>query len=86
MESIVLMVDSEIKALGETLVSEIADIKAKKGLAIYLSDASPALLSLAANYSKVGADIKKPDDIAYLVKCLALALLPAPAPVAAVVG
>lgn len=76
MKTITLQVDDEVAALGDLVVQEIADIKAKKGIAVELTDAIPAAISLAGSYQKLGADLKNPDDIAYLVKCLAGALIP----------
>ncbi len=83
MKSITLNVDDEVAALGDVVLQEIADIKAAKGIVVELTDAIPAAISLAANYQKLGADLKSPDDIAYLVKCIAAALIPAPAPTTA---
>ncbi len=82
MKTVTLNVDDEIAALGDLVVLEIADIKAKKGVATYLTDAIPAVITMAGNYQKIGADLKSPDDIAYLVKCIAGALIPVAAPVA----
>lgn len=76
MQTVPLNVDDEVKALGDALAAEIADVKAQKGAAAYLADATPALLSLAGNYAKLPADVKKADDLAYFVKCLATALIP----------
>lgn len=78
MKAITLQVDDEVAALGDLVVLEVADIKAKKGIAVELTDAIPAVISLAGNYQKLSADLKSPDDIAYLVKCIAGALIPAP--------
>ncbi len=80
MKSVTLQVDDEIAALGDLLIQEVADIKASKGVAVELSDAVPAVIALAGSYQKLGADLKSPDDIAYLVKCVAAAFIPAPAP------
>lgn len=80
MQQVQLQVDDEVKSLGDVIVQEVADIKAKKGLAIELSDAVPALLALGGNYAKLPADAKNPDDLAYLVKCIASAIFPPAAP------
>lgn len=79
MQTVQLSVADEVKALGDAVAQEVADIKAKKGIAVYIGDFMPALLSLASNYQNLGNDIKQPDDIAYLVKCAAGIFLPAPA-------
>lgn len=76
MRTVQLSVDDEVAALGDVVVQEIADIKAKKGIVVELTDAIPAAISLAGNYQKLSADLKSPDDIAYLVRCLASALIP----------
>ncbi len=83
MKTVTLNVDDEVAALGDLVVQEIADIKAAKGIVVELTDAIPAAISLAGNYQKLGADLKNPDDIAYLIKCIAGALIPPPAPVIA---
>lgn len=86
MRTVTLNVDDEVGALGDLVIQEAADIKAAKGIVVELTDAVPAVLSMATNYSKLGADVKSPDDIAYLARCLAQAFIPAaaPAPAAAV--
>lgn len=78
MQQVQLSVADEVKALGDAVIAEIADVKAKKGAAVYMADATPALLSLAGNYANIGADLKSPDDLAYLVRCVGQALLPQP--------
>lgn len=80
MKSVTLQVDDEIAALGELVKQEAIDIKAAKGIAVYLTDAIPAVITLAGNYQKLGDDVKNPDDLAYLVKCIAEAFIP-PKPV-----
>lgn len=82
MKSVTLQVDDEIAALGDAVIQEVADIKAAKGVAVYAADLIPLAVSLSANYSKLGADVKNPDDLAYLVKCIATAFIPQPAPAA----
>lgn len=77
MKTISLQVDDEVAALGDLVKTEVADIKASKGIATELADAIPAVITLAGNYQKLAEDVKSPDDIAYLVKCLAEAFLPA---------
>jgi len=77
MQQVTLNVADEVKALGDAIGVEVADIKAKKGVAVYVSDLMPALVSLAGSYQALPADIKQPDDIAYLVKCISAAVLPA---------
>lgn len=76
MKTITLNVDDEVAALGDLIIKEAADIKAKSGIAAELSDAVPALITLAGNYQKLGADAKSPDDLAYLVRCAAQAFIP----------
>lgn len=82
MKSVTLNVDDEVVVLGDAVIQEVADIKAQKGIAVYLTDLIPLGVSLAANYQKLGADVKNPDDIAYLVKCLASAFIPPATPAA----
>lgn len=82
MKSVTLSVDDEVAALGDLVAQEVADIKAAKGIAVELTDAIPAVLQLATNYQKLGADVKNPDDLAYLVRCLAAAFIPQPVPAA----
>lgn len=76
MKSVTLSVHDEVAALGDLVTKEAADIKAKAGIAVELTDAIPAVISLAANYKNLGDDLKSPDDIAYLVKCVAAAFIP----------
>lgn len=79
MKTVTLQVDDEVSALVDLVAVEVADIKAKKGAAAEIADAIPSLLALASGYQKLGADVKSPDDIAYLVQGIAKILLPAPA-------
>lgn len=74
MQSVQLQVDDEIKAMGDALKSLIVDIKAKKSVAVIAADALPNLIAAAAGFANFTADIKKPDDEAYLAKCIAEAL------------
>lgn len=76
MKSVTLQVDDEVAALGDLVIQEAADIKAQKGIVVELTDAIPAVISLAGNYAKLSDDIKSPDDLAYLVRCLATAFIP----------
>lgn len=76
MKSVTLQVDDEVAALGDLIIQEKADLDAKLGLSAELAHAVPALLTLTSNYQKLSADVKNPDDIAYLVKCLADAFIP----------
>lgn len=76
MKQVTLQVDDEVAAIGDLVKQEAADIKAQKGIAVELADAVPCILALAGNYSKLGDDVKSPDDLAYLVKCLAEAFIP----------
>lgn len=80
MKAVTLQVDDEVAALGDLVKKEAADIAAKAGIAVELTDAIPAVITLAGNYQKLSADVKSPDDIAYLVKCLAEAFIPAAKP------
>lgn len=82
MQQVQLNVDDEVKSVADALKVLIADIQAKKPIAQIAADVLPALLSAMGSYQSVGADIKKVDNQVYLVKCLAEALEPAPAPVA----
>lgn len=76
MKSVTLQVDDEVAALGDLIVKEAADIKAKTGVVAELTDAVPALIAVAGAYQKLGADVKSPDDLAYLVRCAATAFIP----------
>lgn len=80
MKQVTLQVDDEVAALGDLVIQEVADIKASKGIAVELTDAIPAVITLAGNYQKLSADLKSPDDIAYLAKCLAAAFIPPATP------
>jgi uncharacterized membrane protein len=79
MVTVTLQVADEVVALVETAKKEIADIKAQKGIAVYLGDLMPAILALANNYQNLLSDLKQPDDIAYIASVLGAFLLPAPA-------
>lgn len=76
MQAVTLQVADEIKALGDALIAEGADIAAKKGLPAEIADAMPALLSLAGSYQALPMDVKKAESIAYLGYCVAKAFLP----------
>lgn len=76
MQTVQLSVDDEVKAAGDALKVLIIDIKAKKPIAQIAADALPGLLAAAGGFQNLGADIKKPDNEAYLAKCLSEALQP----------
>jgi hypothetical protein len=74
MQLVQLSVDDEIKSLGDSLKMLISDLVAKKPIAQVTGDVLPGLVAAISGYQAMGVDIKKVDNQAYLVKCLADAL------------
>lgn len=79
MAQVSLQVSDEVKQIVDGLALEWADIKAKKGLAVELTDAMPIVMAALSNYQRLAEDIKQADNVAYLCQVLAKLLLPAPA-------
>lgn len=80
MQQVQLNVDDEMKAAGDALSLLIIDIKAGKAIAAIAGDVLPGLIAAIGGYANMGADIKKVDNQVYILRCLAGALEPAPAP------
>lgn len=83
MQQVTLNVSDEYKALGDALNGLISDIKAKKTAVQDLQDLLAPLLGAVAGLQNLGADVKLVDNQVYLIRSIASALEPAPAPAAA---
>lgn len=79
MQQQVLNVDDEIKALGDAFKGLIMDIKAGKSVISDLSDAILVVVPAVQSVVNAPVDLKKVDNQAYLLWCLANALEPQPA-------
>lgn len=79
-QQIQLLVDDEVKALGDALRILLVDLKAKKAAGVILSDAVAPLIAAVGGISNFGADIKKGDNQVYLVKAIVDALEPVVVP------
>jgi hypothetical protein len=75
-QQVVLNVDDEVKVLGDVIGGLIADVKAGKTVLQDFEDAIAQLVVSVSAFSNLGADIKKVDNQAYLLKSLADALEP----------
>jgi hypothetical protein len=83
MKQVTLNVDDEVASIVDTGIKEYQDIKSSAGLSIEIADALPMIAVVGANYAKLSADAKSPDDWAYLVKQVMGVIFPAPAAPAA---
>lgn len=84
MQEVVLKVDDEYVAVGQSLKNLIADIKAKKSVMQDVQDFASPLIGAIGSLAAAGVDIKKVDNEVYLLKCIAdAAEAPAPAPIVA---
>lgn len=79
MQQVQLNVADEIKALGDSLKSLIADIKAKKSIAEIAGDVLPQLIGAVGGFQSMGADIKLVDNQLYILRSILEPLEPAPA-------
>lgn len=72
-----LNVSPEVVALGSAIGAIVADIKAGKTVIQDAEDAFTNLVGAVQSFDNIGTDIKAPDNIAYLVKSILGAVLPA---------
>jgi hypothetical protein len=75
-QQVILNVDDEVKVLGDVIGGLIADVQAGKTVLQDFENAIGKLVVSVSEFSNLGADLKKVDNQAYLLKCLADALEP----------
>ena len=66
MQTVTLSVADEVKAFSDALAALASDIKAGKAVAAILADVVPGLLAGSSGIAAIGADIKLPDNQAYV--------------------
>lgn len=82
-QQVLLLVDDEYMAVGQSLKNLITDIKLKKSVMQDVQDFASPLIGAIGSLASAGADIKKVDNEIYLLKCIAEAAeAPVPAPAA----
>ncbi len=74
MQSVQLQVDDGVKAVGDALAMLISDLKAKKSTAQIVSDALPLLAQAIGGLGTLGADLKKVDNQAYILRAIGIVL------------